>query len=121
MAPFGRGGRAVQVASKQSTVDFLLDQLAGAGDVTARKMFGEFCLYYSGKPVALVCDDQLFVKPTPEGGELVGTASEAPPYPGAKPYLLISADLWEDRDWLGELIRTTASQLPEPKPRRRKG
>jgi DNA transformation protein and related proteins len=121
MERFGRGGEQSNVASKQSTMDFLLDQLSGAGEVTARKMFGEFCLYYSGKPVALVCDDQLFVKPTPGGRELVGTGPEEPPYPGAKPYLLISADLWEDRDWLAEVIRTTAGQLPEPKPRRRKG
>ena len=29
------------------------------------------------------------------------------PYPGAKMYLLVGADLWEDREWLGELLRVT--------------
>ena len=32
------------MATSQSTMDFLLDQLSGCGPVTARKMFGEYCL-----------------------------------------------------------------------------
>jgi TfoX/Sxy family transcriptional regulator of competence genes len=29
------------MASKQSTVDFIVEQMAAAGTVTAKKMFGE--------------------------------------------------------------------------------
>ena len=39
------------MASKQSTVDFLLDQFAGAGAVSAKKMFGEYGVYLDGKDV----------------------------------------------------------------------
>jgi len=46
------------MSTSQSTLDFLLDQLADCGAVTARKMFGEYCLYYAGRPVGLVCDDR---------------------------------------------------------------
>ena len=52
------------MATQQRTVDFLVEQVARAGAVTQRKMFGEFALYCDGKVVALVCDDELFVKPT---------------------------------------------------------
>ena len=45
---------------------------------------------------------------------------EAPPYPGAKPHLLISADQWEDRDWLRQLVHATAAALPPPKKRKPK-
>ena len=38
---------------------------------------------------------------------------EGAPYPGAKMYLLVGADLWEDREWLGELLRVTAEDIPE--------
>ena len=38
---------------------------------------------------------------------------EGAPYPGAKMYLLVGADLWEDREWLGELLRVTANN-PSP-------
>ncbi len=55
------------MATAQNTIDFLLDQLSGAGEVSAKKMFGEYCLYLAGKPVGLVCDDQLYLKPTKAG------------------------------------------------------
>lgn len=106
------------MSTRQSTIDYLIDQLSGAREVSARKMFGEYCLYLAGKPVALVCDDQLFLKPTPAGRSLLSRATEGSPYPGAKPHLLIAADLWEDREWLARLVEVTASELPEPKPRK---
>ncbi len=77
------------MATKQSTVEYLLDQIAEAGAVTAKKMFGEYGVYCDGKMVALVCDDQLFVKQTPAGKAFLGDCPEKPPYPGAKPCFLI--------------------------------
>ncbi len=108
------------MASKQSTVDHLLDHLTGAGEVSARKMFGEYGVYCDGKMVAFVCDDQLFVKPTEGGREIAGNAEMAPPYPGGKPYFLISADRWEDSEWLSELIKVTARELAVPKEKPKK-
>jgi len=108
------------MATRQDTVDFLLDQLAGLPDVRTRKMFGEYCLYFDDKPVAFVCDDELFIKPTPEGRAVVieaGALDEAPAYPGSKLYLRISGDRWEDRDWLTALVELTAAALPAPKPK----
>lgn len=103
------------MASRQDTVDYLLDQIARAGRMTARKMFGEYAIYCGGKVVAFVCDDQLFVKPTVAGRGLIDTPREGHPYPGAKPHLLIDGDLWEDADWMADLIRATANELPAPK------
>jgi TfoX/Sxy family transcriptional regulator of competence genes len=102
------------MATKQASVDFLLEQMAAAGDVSARKMFGEYAIYLGPKVVALVCDDQLFVKPTAAGKAAVGKPREAPPYPGAKPYYLISGDRCEDSDFLSDLIVRTAAELPAP-------
>jgi TfoX/Sxy family transcriptional regulator of competence genes len=108
------------MATKQASVDFLLEQMAAAGDVSARKMFGEYAIYLGPKVVALVCDDQLFVKPTAAGKAAVGKPREAPPYPGAKPYYLISGDRCEDSDFLSDLIARTAAQLPAPAPKKAK-
>jgi len=33
------------MSSKQSTVDFILEQISGAGEISAKKMFGEYALY----------------------------------------------------------------------------
>jgi DNA transformation protein len=104
------------MASRQSTVDFILEQIAEAGVVTAKKMFGEYSLYCDGKVVALVTDDQLFVKPTAAGKAFVGDFVEGAPYPGAKPCLMIPGHKWDDRAWLTQLIRISAAALKAPKP-----
>lgn len=107
------------MASKQSTVDFLVEQVSQAGIIRARKMFGEYGLYCDEKLVGLVCDDQLFLKPTEAGRAYSGdfVFVEKPPYPGAKPYLLVAPDLWDEREWLAGLVRATATELPLPKPK----
>jgi hypothetical protein len=35
--------------------------------------------------------------------------------------MLIEADRWDNAEWLGELLRVTAAELPAPKPRKPKG
>ena len=107
------------MASDQDFVDFLVDQMAAAGVVRSRKMFGEDALYCGDKVVALVCDNQLFVKPTEGGRAFVGSPVEAPPYPGAKNAFRID-DAFEDREWIAELIRITARELPDPKPKKKR-
>lgn len=108
------------MATDKSTMDFLLDQLSRLGEASAKKMFGEYCLYLSGKPVGLVCDDQLYLKPTKSGAALLGKTVEGAPYPGAKPHLLITPDQWEDAEWLCGIVRATAIELPLPKPKVKK-
>lgn len=80
------------MASRQTTIDFILEQIADAGAVSAKKMFGEYGIYCDGKMVALVCDDQLFVKPTESGRSFIGNITEGVPYPGAKACFLIAGD-----------------------------
>jgi TfoX/Sxy family transcriptional regulator of competence genes len=104
------------MASKQGTVDFIIEQMTEAGAVSAKKMFGEYGLYLSGKLFGLVCDDQLFIKPTLNGRAFLGDrVTEAAPYPGAKPCFLIPGDAWEEGKRLSKLVRMTVDQLPPPK------
>lgn len=109
------------MASDQDFVEFVCDQASEAGEVTYRKMFGEYAVYLDGKVVALICDNQLFVKPTQDGRALLSGVVEAPPYPGAKNYFLI-ADRIEDRELLGQLFVITAREVSasKKKPRPRK-
>jgi DNA transformation protein len=107
------------MATRADTVDVLLDVLEGAGEVSARKMFGEYALYLRGKVVALVCDDTLFVKPTAQGRAAEPGLEEGPPYPGARPHLRVPGEMWDEGDRLAHLLRVTEAALPEPKPRTR--
>lgn len=66
------------MSTHQSTIDFLAEQMAGAGVITARKMFGEYGVYCDTKIIALVCDDELFVKPTQAGRAFIKNIEEKP-------------------------------------------
>jgi len=107
------------MASDQKFVDFIIDQVDTAGLVTAKKMFGEYGLYFENKLFGLVCDNHLFIKPTTSGRTHIGDVVEAPPYPGAKPSFLIEEKL-DDRAWLKKLVAVTVQELPEPKPKKKK-
>ncbi|SCY90529.1 TfoX/Sxy family protein [Desulfoluna spongiiphila] len=107
------------MASDIKFVEFIVDQIENPGLVRYRKMFGEYAIYCNDKVVALVCNDQLFVKPTQTGRAFIGDVVEAPAYPGAKPSFLIEDQL-EDRDWLSELVALTEKELPKPKPKKKK-
>ncbi len=107
------------MASDLNFVEYVRDQTNLSGRVTFKKMFGEYAIYYEEKVVALVCDNHLFVKPTAGGRTMIGTITEASPFPGAKPHFLIGEQL-EDQHWMSSLIELTANELPASKPKKPK-
>ncbi len=107
------------MATDAQFADYVLDQIKGAGAVSSRRMFGEYAVYCDGKVVALLCDNQFFLKPTAPGRAALGQPAEAPPYPGAKLHFLIDDGL-DDREALASLVRLTAAALPAPKPKKPK-
>ena len=108
------------MASNQKFLDFVLEQIKNAGEISAKKMFGEYGIYSDGKLFALVCDNKLFIKPTIAGRGFIGNVVEASPYEGAKPSFLIE-DKIEDSDWLSELVRISVKELPAPKQKNNRG
>ena len=99
-------------------MEFVVEQIENAGNITYKSMFGEYGIYSDGKIFGLVCDNKLFIMPTEVGRNFIMDPVEAPPYPGAKNSFLIE-DKLEDREWLSELIRLSVKELPEPKPKKR--
>ena len=106
------------MASSLEFTRYVAEQLSGAGEITWKKMFGEYGLYCDGKLFANVSDDQLFIKITEAGRSLFPGLREAPPYPGAKEYFLI--ENVDDRDFITTLTLATCQALPETKKNRRK-
>ncbi len=107
------------MASNQNFVDFVIEQITNAGEITAKKMFGEYGIYADGKLFGLICDNKLFIKPTTSGRTYIGNVVEAPPYEGAKPSFLIEEQI-EDSKWLSELISISLRELPSAKPKKKK-
>lgn len=106
------------MATDKEFIEYLMEQINTDNDVTYKKMFGEYGVYYKGKIVLLVCDNQVFVKPTDAGRAFLSTVVEAPPYKGAKNSFLI--ENIDDGERLLRLIEITADALPEPKPKKTK-
>ena len=104
------------MASSLSYVEFLMEQLSGAGTITFRRMFGEYGLYCDGKYFACVCDDRLLVKITPAGEALLPDCPRGVPYEGGGEMLLPDV---EDRELLTALSRVICAALPEKKPRKK--
>lgn len=108
--------------SNPDLVQYIVEQAGGAGEVRARKMFGDYCLYCNDKPVGLICDDMLYLKPLKQlepviirhlqeyaAGAAAPVPDMHPPYDGAKPHYRI-ADI-DDRDYISLLVRTVHDNL----------
>ena len=108
------------MATDPATVDVILEAISGAGDVSARKMFGEYGVYCDGKIIGLICDDQFFLKITEAGRAYIETPEEGPAYPGAKPSFVIPEDRWDDRDWMSGLVAVSWPEMPLPKAKKKK-
>ena len=105
------------MASNPDFVQYIVDQCGGAGIVSARMMFGDYCIYCNGKPFGLVCDNGFYVKSTEAGRRLLRSEDLRPPYEGAKPHFYIE-DV-DDHDYLSALVRATCADLTERKPKKR--
>ena len=104
------------MASSLSYVEFVKEQMSGAGTITHRRMFGEYGLYCDGKYFGVVCGDRALVKITPAGEALLPDCPRDIPYEGGGEMFL--PDI-EDCETLTELVRVTCAALPEKRPRKK--
>ena len=103
------------MASDKEYVGYVLEQLSGLEEISARAMMGEYILYYRGKVAGGSDDNRLLIKPVAAAVERCETPIYELPYPGAKEMLLV--DRLDDREFLTELFRAMYDQLPAPKKR----
>lgn len=102
------------MASSLEFTQFTADQLRDGGEITYKKMFGEYGLYCDGIFFATVEGDQLYVKITEAGREFMPDATIAEPHKGSKAFLIEDLD---DREFLKELtVKTCAELLAKKKP-----
>jgi|GEM_PF-170067 len=70
-------------------IEFVSSQIATAGTVRYRKMFGEYMIYVDEKPVIIVCDNIPYVKEHEAIKSMMLSAERGFPYEGAKEMILI--------------------------------
>ena len=105
------------MASKETFVAFVCDQLQGVGAIRSRKMFGDFMIYVNDKPLLLLCDDTVFVKKLPALAELLRNAPCGVPYEGSKEHYILDP---EDTELLRKTVEIMEPLTPLPRARKAK-
>ncbi len=97
------------MATSVDFANYVKENLDMISPIEIKKMFGDYAVYYKNNVVALLCDNQFFLKPTKKTREMIDNIVMQPPYPKAKNYFLI--ENIEDKQFMAELILTTYKEL----------
>lgn len=106
------------MATPTDFIEFVCSQIAAAGEVRSRKMFGDYMVYLDEKPVITVCDGICYVKKLPAIEEMMCDAECGFPYEGAKEHYILDIG---HAGLAVKVVRTIWDAVPFPKKRNRKG
>jgi TfoX/Sxy family transcriptional regulator of competence genes len=99
------------MATTADYIEFVVDQIEGAGAVRHRKMFGEYMVYVDDRPVLLVCDNTVYIKKIDAVASLMAEAARGNPYQGAKEHYILDI---EDRTLALDAVRALVAVTPIP-------
>lgn len=99
--------------------EFVREIFSAAGDIVIRSMMGGYLIYFNGKLIGDICDNELFLKRTPTSDKLLADSELRYPYEGSKTLMYVF-DRFEDMDLITELLKGMHAELPEKKPKKAK-
>lgn len=105
------------MATTESYIKFVCEQIEGVGVIRYKKMFGEYMVYVNDKPILLVCDNTVYVKKLPEIEELMSGAECGVPYDSAKEHYILDI---EDRELTAKAVEILERITPVPKKKAKK-
>ncbi|MBQ1474467.1 MAG: TfoX/Sxy family protein [Ruminococcus sp.] len=105
------------MSSSKEYLNYILEQLNEADEISHRAMMGEYILYCQGKVIGGIYDDRFLIKPTEHAKKMMPKAAYELPYEGAKEMLLV--DNVEDKAFLAQLVNGVADELPAPKKKKK--
>lgn len=111
------------MSTSKEFIQYIVDQVGRAvGDenVSVRKMFGEYALYYLGVTVGLVCDNTLFIKITDTTKPLLDGHETGFPYPGAKPWYITDEGDLDNGELMRDVIEVVYEERVEKKSKKSK-
>ena len=88
------------MACNSEFIEFVCSQIADAGEIRFRKMFGDYVIYVNEKPVITACDGIQSLMENAECGH---------PYEGAKEHYILDIS---HRDHALQVIRALWKMLP---------
>ncbi|MBW4771322.1 TfoX/Sxy family protein [Prevotella jejuni] len=97
-------------------IEFVSSQIATAGTVRCRKMFGGYIVYVDEKPVVLVCDDIPYIKEHEAIKSMMSSAERGFPFKGAKEHYILDVS---KSDFAVNVVKALVEVLPYPKSRKK--
>lgn len=104
------------MATTNSYITYVCEELAFLGDIKSKKMFGEYMVYLNDLPIITVCDNTCYVKKLDIISDLMKDAKTGYPYNGAKEHYILDLD---NKTNLEAIIYKIASVTKKPKPKKK--
>lgn len=104
------------MACSTDFIDFVCQQIEGAGVIRAKKMFGDYCIYVDEKPVMLACDNIVYIKKHKAIIDLMQDAECGFPYDGAKEHYILDIEHSENAVCV---IKALLPHIPFPKSKKK--
>ena len=99
--------------------EYVRDSFSAVGDIVIRSMMGGYLIYFNGKLIGDICDNELFLKRTPTSDKLLADSELRYPYEGSKTLMHVF-DRFDDADLIAALLVGMYAELPDKKPKKAK-
>ena len=99
--------------------EYVQESFSSAGDIVIKAMMGGYLVYFNGKLIGDICDNEVFLKRTPTSDRLLADSEQRYPYEGSKTLMHVF-DRFENTDLIAELLEGMYAELPEKKTKKDK-
>ncbi len=97
--------------------EYVRESFSTVGDIVIKAMMGGYLVYFNGKLIGDICDNELFLKRTSTSDRLLAESELRYPYEGSKTLMHVF-DRFDDMDLIAELLEGMYAELPEKKPKK---
>ncbi|EID21618.1 TfoX/Sxy family protein [Streptococcus anginosus] len=95
--------------------EYVRDSFSKSGDIVIKSMMGGYLIYFNGKLIGDICNNELFLNRTPTSDRLLADSELRYPYEGSKTLMHVF-DSFDDKALILELLDGMYAELPEKKP-----
>ena len=97
--------------------EYVHDSFSESGDIVIKSMMGGYLVYFNGKLIGDICNNELFLKRTPTSDRLLADSELRYPYEGSKTLMHVF-DNFDDKTLIMNLLDGMYAELPEKQPRK---
>ena len=97
--------------------EYVREVFSAAGDIVIKSMMGGYLVYFNGKLIGDICNNELFLKRTPTSDRLLADSELRYPYEGSKTLMHVF-DNFDDKTLIMNLLDGMYAELPEKQPRK---